>query len=248
MKNKPKVQKKAVIFFIIVFIIIFIIAYNNQDNSFWYTILTGIDAGLFVAIAQYLVSLAEYKEIQKAYDELYDKEKEIEEFKKMGVKKVLSARDDPEVYGTIIEKAEARIWVMGNTASRLLEDFANEEGSTEYKSVLLDFLQQGGEVRILIANKRYLFKDEDKKRFDIAKNRLAELSKKYEKFQVRYYKHIPTHSIFVFDDYCLLGPIFDNLSSKATPVLGMDIESEYAQKYINYFNHQWESAEPINDL
>ena len=238
--KKPQMPKIAIIVLLIIDIVFFLIAYFSQNNNFWLTIMGGITTGLLVAIAQYLVSLAEYKEIDQAYKKLHQKEKEIEEFKKMGVKRVLSARDDPEVYGTIIENTNDRIWVMGNTASRLLEDFANEEGSTTYRDALLKFLKKGNtEVKILIAEKRYLFRDKDKKRFDIARLQLEKLSKEYDNFHFGYFKHIPTHSIFVFDDYCLLGPIFDNLESKSTPALAMDTNSEYAQKYLNYFNDQW---------
>jgi len=243
MENKPQIQKKAIIGLSIFAFMALVIAFSYQENSFWLTIVGGIATGLFVAVAQYFVSLAEYKEIDQAYKKLHQKEKEIEEFKKMGVKRVLSARDDPEVYGTIIENSNDRIWVMGNTASRLLEDFANEVGSTTYRDALLKFLKkENTEVKILIAEKRYLFRDKDKKRFDVAKPQLEKLSKEYDNFHFGYFKHIPTHSIFVFDDYCLLGPIFDNLESKSTPALAMDTNSEYAQKYLNYFNDQWAQA------
>jgi len=247
MKKKPNVQKKAIIVLVIVVLIALSIAYFNQSSSFWLTVAGGIATGTLVAIAQYFVSLAEYKEIDKAYKELHEKEKEIIEFKNMGVKKVLSARDNPEVYGGIIRESKDRIWVMGNTASRLLEDFANINGSTPYKDVLLHFLEREGEVKILISEKRYLFKEKDKQRFNVAKIELNKLSKKYDKFNFVYFKHIPTHSIFIFDNYCLLGPIFDNLDSKATPALAMDTNSEYAQKYLNYFNAQWATAVSIND-
>jgi hypothetical protein len=242
MKKKPNVQKLAIFILVIIALIALYIAYSNQGSNFWLTVAGGIATGTLVAVAQYFVSLAEYKEIDKAYKELHEKEKEIIEFKKMGVKKVLPARDDPEVYGGIIEESKDKIWVMGNTASRLLEDFANTDGSTPYKDVLLSFLKKGGEVKILISEKRYLFKDKDKQRFNVAKIELNKLSDKYENFNFAYFKHIPTHSIFIFDNYCLLGPIFDNLDSKATPALAMDTNSEYAQKYLNYFNHQWAEA------
>jgi len=241
--KKSNLLKVALFFMFAMFIVFIIIAYYNKENSFWLTVAGGIATGALMAIAQYMVSMAEHKEINEAYKELHKQEKEIQEFKDMGVKKVLPARDDPEVYGLIINESKNRIWVMGNTASRLLEDFANEDsGSNWYKKVLLDFLDNGGEVKILIAGKRYLFRDKDKKKFDVAKLELEKLSEKYENFNFTYFKHIPTHSIFVFDDYCLLGPIFDNLESKSTPALAMDTNSEYAQKYLNYFNHQWADA------
>lgn len=241
--EKSNLQLNALIIMIVVAIISIIVAYINQGNNFWLTITGGVATGALMAATQYFVSMAEHKEINEAYKELHKQEKEIQEFKDMGVKKVLPARDAPEVYGSIIHESKNRIWVMGNTASRLLEDFANEDsGSNWYKKVLLDFLDNGGEVKILIADKRYLFRDKDKKKFDVAKLELEKLSKKYKNFNFTYFKHIPTHSIFVFDDYCLLGPIFNNLESKSTPALAMDTNSEYAQKYLNYFNHQWADA------
>jgi DNA-directed RNA polymerase beta' subunit len=249
MQDKPKkskLQGLVVFLFFIIAVIFIAISYYNQNNNFWLTIAGGVAATAIMAFVQYLVSMAEYKEINEAYEELYKRKKELEEFKKMGVKRVLPARDDPETYGTVIKNSQDRIWVMGNTAYRLLEDFANKDGSTWYKDVLLKFLDKGGEVKILVAEKRYLFKEKDKKKFDLAKKTLQELNEIYKNFSFAYFKHIPAHSIFVFDDNCLLGPIFDNLESKSTPVLEMDTNSEYAQKYLNYFNHQWDEATKVN--
>lgn len=237
--QKPYVQKIAIYVLLPIFLIALYIAYINKSSNFWLTVAGGIATGTLVAIAQYFVSLSEYKEIDKAYKKLSNKENEIKELKSIGVKKILPARDDPKVYGRIIENSKDKIWVMGNTASRLLEDFANMAGSTTYKDVLLDFLERGGEVKILIAEKKHLFTYKDEKKFDVVKIELEKLRSKYPKFKFKYFKHIPTHSIFIFDEFCLLGPIFDNVDSKATPVLGMDTSCEYAQKYINYFNHQW---------
>lgn len=244
--KKSNLLKIALFVMFIMFIIFIIIAYNNQENNFWLTVAGGIATGALMAIAQYMVSMAEYKEIDEAYKELHSREKEIEFFEKMGVKRILSSRDNPETYGTIISNTKRRLWVMGNTASRLLDDFANEDDSSSdlwYRSELINILNEGVEVKILVAEKYYLLKDE-KPKFDKGKNVLEKLNKEHENFSFVYFKHIPTHSIFVFDNQCLIGPIFDNLKSKSTPALHMDTDSEYAQKYLNYFNHQW--AEAIN--
>jgi hypothetical protein len=238
--KKSNLQRNALIIMMIISFFFIYFAYISKGNNFWLTITGGVATGALIAMAQYLVSLREQREIDQAYKELYKKEKEIEEFKKMGVERILTTRDDPETYGSIISESTDRIWVMGNTASRMLDDFANKDASSKwYSKALLGFLDKGGEVKILISDQRYLFRAKDRKKFDLAKMQLNELSKKYSNFNYCYTKHIPTHSIFVFDEYCLLGPIFDNIESKATPALAMDTNSEYAQKYLSYFNNQW---------
>ncbi len=249
MKKKPSVQKIAIPILVIVALISLYIAYLNQGSNFWLTVSGGIATGTLVAVSQYFVSLAEYKEIDKAYKELHEKEKEILEFKKMGVKRILSSRDNPQTYGVIMSNIKRRLWIMGNTSSRLLDDFANDDDSSSdvwYRSELIKMLKNGVEVKIITAEKYYLLKDE-KPKFDKAKSILEQLNSKYKNFNFVYFKHIPTHSIFVFDNQCLIGPIFDNLQSKATPALHMDTDSEYAQKYLQYFNHQWAEAVNKND-
>lgn len=240
--KKSNLSKIALFAMVVIALASIYFAYTHKGNNFWLTIAGGIAAGALMAAAQYLVSMAEYKELDKAYKELHGREKEIEIFKKMGVKKILPARDNPDTYGRIIDNAKDKIWVMRNTASRLLEDFAHKDGGNWYRSALLDFLKRGGNVKILIAEKKYLFKVKDKKKYDIAKLELENLANSYQGFRFTYFKHIPTHSMFIFDNSCLLGPIFDNLDSKSTPVLEMDTNSEFAIKYINYFNHQWAEA------
>ena len=250
MANKNSYISKIALFIMVVLALIFIFfAYKNQGNNFWLTIAGGIATGALMASAQYFVSMMEYKEIDEAYKKLHQKEKEIESFIQMGVKRVLPARDNPDKYGEFIKIAKDRLWVMGNTASRLMDDFANDDDSSSelwYRSVLIEALKNGVDVKILVAARRYLPKDE-KPKYDKAKLIFEKLDKEYENFNFAYFNHIPTHSIFVFDDDCLLGPIFDNLKSSSTPALHMDIESLYAQKYINYFNHKWIEATNKNE-
>ena len=239
--KKSNLQKIALFIMITISIIFIIIAYINQGNNFWLTVAGGIATGALVAVAQYFVSIAEHKEIDAAYKELHEREKEIQAFEDMGVQKILSSRDNPETYGTIISNTNERFWVMGNTSARLLEDFANVNTNSEvwYRRELIKFLDRGGEVRILVAQRSDLKKQKEKAKFDAAKDELKRLSDEYDKFNFVYFKHIPTHSIVVFDNQCLVGPVFENLESKSTPTLHMAADGEYAQKYLSYFNDQW---------
>lgn len=109
----------------------------------------------------------------------------------MGVIEILPARDDRKVYGNIIQNTRERLWIMGNTATRLLDHFAVDGNTTNKdEKAICNILEKGVDVKILVADKRKLIREEDKERFDRTKKRLMELKEKYSKnFNYRYYSH-----------------------------------------------------------
>lgn len=58
---------------------------------------------------------------------------------------------------------------------------------------------------------------------------------------------MPTHSIFLFDENCLIGPIFDNLESKDTPTIVAKKNSPFVKDYLEYFDSEWSEAISIDD-
>lgn len=169
---------------------------------------------------------------------------EIEQYKQLKVNRILIDRDDTKIYGEIINSASKNIWIMGHTAKRLLNDFADIESPRGEKKVIPSALQKGVNIRILITDKEYL-NDSKKNDFDAVNEKLKKLANNeiYSgKLEYKYFSHIPAHSIFVFDNECFIGPIFEEVESQHTPVIHMEIDSLYAQKYLEHFEYEWKKA------
>lgn len=197
--------------------------------SKWFAVFTGILSGLLVMIGQHLIALKN--------------DKDLDLFTKTRIKKVLLTRDDETFYRELIKKSSIRIDVLGVTASRFLNDFATAGHPNADKRVLLDALQKKVRVRILVAQKAHLSTDEDKRNFETVAARLPQLTREFpDVFEVRYYNHLPAHSIVVVDIECLLGPIFPGLPSKTTPAMHSECAGEFAGPYIRYFEQEWTSA------
>lgn len=199
-----------------------------EDDSKLNGIYGGLLTGLVIAIIQLFLSWYEYKEINR--------------FKRMEVVDIRSHRDDRKYYEKIIVNAKARIDIMGVTASRFIADFADLDSQRNEARVLLKAMDQGVKVRILLPAPQHL---------TIAQVRPAEqategfnrLMAKYpDNFVVRYFNHPPAHSIFIFDNECILGPVFPIITSKDTPSIQLKNTSPYASKYLDYFEFEWNSA------
>lgn len=194
----------------------------------WSAIISGLLTGFIIALFQAFLSWFELKK--------------IDEYEALKIRNILSHRKDPIYYGNLISKAKKEINVLGVTSQRFLEDFGNENNNApDNEKVLLKALEDGVKVRILIANKDFLA-DDDKIKATSAQERMKKLfeNQKYSKnFEYLYYEHIPTHSIVIIDDECIVGPIFPNVNSKYTPAIHLKRDSQFAEHYINYFDSEW---------
>jgi hypothetical protein len=77
------------------------------------------------------------------------------------------------------------------------------------------------------------------------KKRVVDIKEKYPNYslEVKYFNHIPAHSIFNVDDKCIVGPVFPEVESKYTPALFLRNSSPIADKYLKYFEYEWNKAE-----
>lgn len=214
--------------------IIYIFLINDpKDTSYLnnnkIAILGGLSASMIVALTQFFISWYEHR--------MFD------EFKKLGVRDILPNKYNQDEYSRIIRNINNELWIMGNTARDLLDHFANQskEAPDDHK-VLLGILATGKNVRLLLAQKDFLFTSEQKANFDVSKTKLEELQKQYQNLEFKYYKHIPSQSIFIFDNECFLGPIFPDKRSRETPCIRMTTDNIFAKKYIEYFEREWKEA------
>jgi hypothetical protein len=201
--------------------------FTDNDNSKFGLLMGGLAASLFVAIIQFLFAWNEHLE--------------IEAIKRLGVKRVLPHRDEEAFYRGLIKAAKNRICVMGVTGVRFMRDFADSESGRSEKRVLIDALKNNVEVQILMPSIKHL-KSGERDMAKILKNLFSRVKKISQKFSVRYFDHIPTHSIVIVDDLCLLGPVFPDVASKDTPCILISANSIYANPYTKYFDSEWNNA------
>ncbi len=194
---------------------------------------SGFVPGLIVAIIQYLLSWFEFMEMAR--------------LRALKIKNILISRDDEAYYRTLIRNSKKKIQVLGVTASRFLDDFAEEDSPTPEKKVLLDALKRGVHVDILVAKKNYLAQKDQNEKFPSAQRKLKKLAHEYPNlFEYAYYEHIPTNSLVVVDEDCLFGPVFDSIDSQNTPTVHTSRDSPYANAYLKYFESEWSNAKSSN--
>lgn len=195
---------------------------NNKINALFGGLLTGF----IVALAQMFLSWYEYKNIYK--------------LKQMKVKDIRSNRANRDFYEALIRSATKKIDIMGVTGDRFMNDFADTNSNQENMRVLLAAMARGVRVRILIPEEAYLESDFQKNNAKNVKSKLDVVKGAYlTSFDFKYFKRIPTHSIFVVDDDCILGPVFPGTQSKDTPAIHLESTSPFAEQYLKYFEEEW---------
>jgi len=235
LKKNVKIKTSVIIIACLVFavILIGILLWGGRvnDTNILSTILGSLFAGLIVAIIQFVIAWQDYRQTEK--------------LKKLELLEVLYTRSNRTFYENYIKQAKQEINMMGVTASRFFNDFADDDpNATANAKVLLDALRRDVNVKILLPDSEFV--DESKRQeIEKVKQLVANIKSKYQGYQleVRYFKHIATHSIFNVDDKSIVGPVFPELESKYTPALYLRNSSPLAFKYLSYFKNEWKKAE-----
>ncbi len=219
------------IIIVVVLLVIFILSVNYFKSDPYLPVtplLGGMITGLSVALLQLLLMWTEHKEMEK--------------IKKLGIKMILAHRDDEALYRKVIENAKEEIRVLGNTAVRFMNDFADEARTD--KKALIDALNRKVRVKFLLPKSDLLWNANDKDRANISLRSIQQLKNKYgDLVELRYYSHSPFHSLVLADNDCFVGPIFPNRTSKNTPTIYTDRNSIFAQSYLEYFDFEWKDAQ-----
>ena len=219
-----------------IIVILFFIVTVIVGIWFWYTdenkvgaILGSVCAGLIVALIQFSIAWQDYIQTEK--------------LKELELIEVLYNRDNRIFYEEYIRGSKRRILMMGVTGSRFFKDFADDSpNATPGAKVLLHALQRNVKVQILLPEADNI--DEIKRHdVEIVKDVVGKIKVKYpDIFKVRYFDHVPAHSIFCIDERCIVGPVFPKLESKYTPALYLRNSSPIAVEYLKYFDNEWDSA------
>jgi hypothetical protein len=194
---------------------------------------SGVVSGLVVTLAQFCLSWADAKAIDR--------------FRRMGVENVLTTRDEEAYYGKLIQSARSQLDVLGSTATRLMQDFADSNSPKAEKRALIEALKNGVPVRILVALPARLDAD-DRYKYPVNRNRFEAIAEKYPNFKVRYFDATPIASFVRSDHELVVGPLLPGVESKHTPALHVYNHSPYAASYLNYFEETWTTATPLGQM
>jgi hypothetical protein len=205
----------------------------DDDGPAW-VFASGIASGLVVTLAQFFLSWADAKAIDR--------------FRAMGVENVLSNRDEEAYYGKLIRSARSNVDVLGSTAIRLMQDFADTGSPKPEKRVLIEALKNGVEVRILVAKPSYLDERDQKFKCPVAQKLFNEVAARYSNFEVRYFDAAPLAALVRTDYELVVGPLLPGVDSRHTPALHVFNHSPYASSYLNYFEKTWATATPLSAM
>ena len=204
--------------------------YWATENNKLSAILSSLIAGLVIGIIQLIIAYQDYKQTEK--------------LKELKLIEVLYNRDNREFYKNFIKQAQQNIKIMGVTARRFFEHFADDDiNASADAKVLLEVLSRNIDVKILLPASDYV--DEDKKNDVLKVRRHIEKIKEDNPnylLNVKYFEHTAAHSIFNVDDECIVGPVFPEVESKHTPALHLRSSSPLAKKYLSYFEDEWKKA------
>ena len=90
------------------------------------------------------------------------------------------------------------------------------------------------------------FDGEYRKAAEASQKILETLNQDYENFQFQYFTHREYHSIFVTDNDVILGPFFPTLKSMDTPALHLNRSANLPEKYLEYFQDEWDKCSTTN--
>lgn len=190
----------------------------------------GLIASLIAVVIQFLMGWNEHRE--------------NENFKKMGILKVLPNRDGKEeYYYRLLNSATDKIDFLGSTAHSFLHDFGNQNLDAGKKaSALARALENKVKVTILVVQKDHL---EPKKhtKFEETKVKLDHLKNQYpDYFSYSYLSHKLSHTLVAADNECIVGPIIPGVGSDVTPAIHAYTDSPYLKCFLEHFKNECPKA------
>lgn len=197
------------------------------DNEKLSAFLGGIDGGLVGVTISFLFSMYEYKEIDR--------------YRALGVLDVLANRRDGSYYKKIVEKAKGKVQVMGTSCTRFINDFA-DLSSDEH--VLIDALNnhQNLQIELLVPTDKNMDKQSEFK-FKAGKEKLNRLQNNFQgRVQLKRFDFQARHSLVRVDNDLIVGPVFQGVESQNAPAIHLDVNKEFAEKYLEYFEWAWEES------
>lgn len=195
-------------------------------NDKWTALYGGLITSLIAVVIQLWMASNEHRE--------------MENFKKMGILKILPNRDGKkDYYYDLLKSATKSIDFLGSTAHSFLRDFGNQNlDAGEESSALIRALKRNVKVRILVVQKDHL-EEEKHTKFEEAKVKLDQFIKQYpDLFSYFYLSHKLSHTLVAADNECIVGPIIPGVSSDVTPAIHAYTSSPYLKCFLEHFRSE----------
>ena len=221
-ENAPIPYRYLIIFgLILLFVITFWLYYSSITDPKLATLMGGISGGIAVYLISFLLSIYEYKQIDR--------------FRDMGVLEVLSDRRRSDYYKDYVKNANNTVQVMGTSCTRFVDDFANNANDNH---VLIDALNKNSDLKVqfLIPSDDYM-DDGSKTKFEEGKQKFVNFRNQFEgRVELKRHDFEARHSLVRVDDHLIIGPVFQLVESKDSPAIHLRTPSKYAEKYLKYFS------------
>ncbi|WP_448250278.1 hypothetical protein [Thalassotalea agariperforans] len=228
-KTKFKIPLSIILLLSLVIISIWLVySYANSDiETKWAPFIGGAAVSSIAALFQYLISFIDYRNNEKLKDS--------------GVVKFLASRGDKSYYQNLIKNSTIELKLLFHTSKRFCEDFC---ASGKGDNLLIEIMNAKPKltVKMLILS-RGLLHDDDKTSYEIAQKILNQMKSKFgDRFQIKYYNHIPAHNIFLSDNDAVLGPYFEHAKSKYSHSIHFKSNANFVTEYKEYFDKEWDLA------
>ena len=83
-------------------------------------------------------------------------------------------------------------------------------------------------------------------RFAAGRLTIEKLKDKYKRrIEMRRFDFQARHSMVRVDNDLIVGPVFQEVESRNTPAIHVDIKSAFAEKYVEYFSWVWGRSQPF---
>ncbi|MES0870286.1 hypothetical protein [Pseudovibrio sp. SCP19] len=194
------------------------------EDPKWNALFTGLLSSFIVSILIFYFSIQPLRELQKFHDS--------------GVVSLLSGRHDKVYYSPIVSKSRGKVFVMGASCSRFVDDFLDGDADDH---MLLDAMNRHSTltVKLLVPSKKHM-DDASEKKFSIAQPKLKKVREKFpEQFEVKSMDSPASHSFVITDNEFIGGPIFADDESKNSPAVHVKSSTPYARKHQNFFEREW---------
>ena len=204
--------------------------YFEIENEKWVMLIGSTISGLIVVLVTVCLSYYEFKKIER--------------FRQMGVKDMLPERTDKKYYEEILRDAKTHVQVMGTSCTRFLDDFGNQ---SRQEHVLVEAMDNNTtlKLQILVPDEKHM-DEESKQKFNTPSmtHIINNLKNKYpERFKIKRFNFSPSHSLVRADHELIVGPILPKVDSRHTPAIHLKTSSEYAKKYIQYYEDVWTDSD-----
>lgn len=200
----------------------------DEDNAKLIAILAGLVSGLIVYVFTFVSIVGELKQ--------------VEFYRSLGIRDLLSNRHDKEYYKKIVGNAKTRVDVMGASCVRFVEDFLDLDSDDK---ALVDALVKHPRLRVrFLIPKAAHMSEVTKKKVSAATPKFQALQRKFkDQVQFRRFDSEAAHSFVLVDDELIAGPVFAQERSKHDPAVHVEASTPFGRKYVDHFQMVWDNCE-----